>query len=71
VGAALAIFLVRSGDLLVAGPKWIPTQARSLATLNQMIAGVLVLACIVVGLDFLRRFIRFMRRPGDRGLSMA
>jgi hypothetical protein len=71
VGVALAIFLVRSGDLLVAGPKWIPTQAKSLATLNQMIAGVLVLACIVVGLDFLRRFIRFMRRPGDRGLSMA
>jgi uncharacterized membrane protein YidH (DUF202 family) len=70
-GVALAIFLVSSGDLVVAGPKWIPAQAKSLATLNQMIAGVLVLACIVVGLDFLRRFIRFMRRPDDRGLSMA
>ena len=64
-GVALAIFLVSTGDLLVAGPKWIPTQAKSLATLNQMIAGVLVLACIVVGLDLLRRFIRTLRRSNS------
>jgi multisubunit Na+/H+ antiporter MnhC subunit len=64
-GVVLAIFLVSSGDLLVAGPKWIPTQAKSLATLNQMIAGVLVLACIVVGLAWLRTFIRFIRRSSN------
>ena len=56
-GVALAIFLLQSGDLLVAGPKWDPTQAKPLVTLNQMIAGVLALACIVAGLAFLRKFI--------------
>jgi hypothetical protein len=61
-GVGLAIFLLLTGDLLVAGPKWDPTQAKSLATLNQMIAGVLVLACIVAGLAFLRKFIRIIRR---------
>ena len=61
-GVALAIFLLRTGDLLVAGPKWNPMQAKSLATLNQMIAGVLALACILVGLAFLRKFIRIVRR---------
>jgi hypothetical protein len=61
-GVALAIFLLRTGDLLVAGPKWDPTQAKSLATLNQMIAGVLALACIVAGLPFLLKFIRLLRR---------
>jgi hypothetical protein len=61
-GVVLAIFLLRTGDLLVAGPKWDPTQAKSLATLNQMIAGVLVLACILAGLAFLRKFIRMIRR---------
>jgi multisubunit Na+/H+ antiporter MnhC subunit len=59
---ALTIVLLRTGDLLVAGPKWDPTQAKSLATLNQMLAGVLVLACIVVGLAFLRKFIHIVRR---------
>ena len=49
-GIILAIFLLRAGDLLVAGPKWDPTQAKSLATLNQMAGGVLVLACIFAGL---------------------
>src|SRR5262245_11194956 len=61
-GVALAIFLLWTGDLFVAGPKWNPTQAKSLATLNQMIAGVLVLACIVAGLPFLQKFIRIVRR---------
>jgi hypothetical protein len=63
--ALLAMFLLRTGDLLVAGPKWDPTQAKSLATLNQMIAGVLMLACIVVGLAFLRKFIRIVRRSSN------
>jgi hypothetical protein len=61
-GVVLAIFLLQSGDLLVAGPKWTPTQAKSLATLNQMIAGVMVLACILSGLEFLWKFIRIIRR---------
>jgi hypothetical protein len=60
-GVALAIFLLRTGDLLFAGPTWDLTQAKSLATLNQMIAGVLVLACIIAGLAFLRKF-RIVRR---------
>lgn len=61
-GIALAIFLLWTGDLLVAGPKWDPTQAKSLATLNQMIGGVLVLACILAGLALLREFSRIIRR---------
>ena len=61
-GVGLAIFLLLTGDLLVAGPKWDPTQAKSLATLNQMIAGVLALACILAGLAFLREFIRIVGR---------
>jgi hypothetical protein len=60
-GVALTIFLLRTGDMLVAGPKWDPTQAKSLATLNQMLAGILALACIVVGLTFLRKFIHTVR----------
>jgi multisubunit Na+/H+ antiporter MnhC subunit len=66
-GVALAIFLLGHGDLLVAGPKWDPTQAKSLATLNQMIAGVLVLACIVVGLPVLLKFVRIIRRRSSHG----
>jgi hypothetical protein len=45
-GVALAIFLLHEGDLLVAGPRWSPDQGKPLAILNQMLAGVLVLACI-------------------------
>ena len=59
---ALTIFLLRTGDLLVAGPKWDPAQAKSLATLNQMLAGILALACIIAGLAFLRKFIHIVRR---------
>jgi hypothetical protein len=70
-GIALAIFLLREGDLLVAGPNWDPTQAKPLATLNQMIGGVLVLACILTGLlcvHEVRRFTQKSRRGlgGDR-----
>jgi hypothetical protein len=41
-GVAMAIFLLRIGNLLVAGAKWDPTQAKTLSTLNQMIAGVVL-----------------------------
>lgn len=67
-GLVLAVFLLRSGALLVAGPNWDPSQAKSLATLNQMAAGVLVLACIFSGLicaKELRRYARMLGR-GDR-----
>jgi hypothetical protein len=45
-GMALVIFLLRQGDLLVAGPNWNLTQAKPLATLNQMLGGLLVLGCL-------------------------
>jgi hypothetical protein len=61
-GVVLAISLLRTGDLLVAGPNWNATQAKPLATLNQMIAGAMTLACIVAGLPFLRKLIRIVRR---------
>ena len=69
-GLVLAIFLARGGDFLVAGTNWDPTQAKPMATLNQMVAGVLVLACGFTGLVLvaeLRRFIRKnRRRPGRK-----
>jgi hypothetical protein len=65
-GVALAIYLLWSGDLLVAGPRWDPSQAKPLATLNQMIGGVLATGCILVGLAFLRQFVRFVRRGSSR-----
>ncbi len=63
-GLLLALVLLRGGDLVVAGPNWIPTQARSLATLNQMVAGTLVLACIFSGLTLAQELRRFVRRMG-------
>ena len=63
-GVALALYMLRGGDLLVAGPKWDPTQAKPLATLNQMVAGVLVLACILSALLCVHELRRFMRRQG-------
>jgi hypothetical protein len=63
-GLVLAIFLLRGGDLLVAGPNWDPTQGKSLATLNQMVAGSLVLACIFSGLLCVHELRRFVRRLG-------
>ena len=65
-GVALAIFLLRTGDLLVAGPNWDLSQAKSLATLNQMTAGALMLASIVVGAGCVQQFIRTIRRKRDR-----
>jgi hypothetical protein len=64
-GVVLAIFLLRTGELLVAGPNWDPTQGKSLATLNQMFAGVLVLACIVSGLVCVRELFRMIRHLGS------
>jgi hypothetical protein len=61
-GSALAIFLLQAGNLLVAGPNWEPTQAKSLATLNQMLAGVLVLGCICSGLMCLHELRGAVRR---------
>jgi hypothetical protein len=64
-GLMLALFLLRGGDLLVAGPNWDPTQAKSLATLNQMISGVLVLASVFSGLLCLHELRRSVRRLGS------
>jgi hypothetical protein len=68
-GLALAIFLLREGNLLVAGPKWDPTQAKPLATLNQMAGGVLVLACILAGLRCVHELRRFIKKTGRRKLT--
>jgi hypothetical protein len=65
-GIALAIFLLRAGDLLVAGPKWVPAEAKPLATLNQMVGGVLVLACIFWGLLCVLELRRYIRKTGRR-----
>ena len=64
-GLMLALVLLRAGDLLVAGPNWDPTQAKSLATLNQMISGVLVLASVFAGLLCLHELRRSLRRLGS------
>ena len=69
VGSAAGIVLLRGGDLLVAGPKWDPTQAGPLATLNQMVAGIVVLACIFSGLVFAHELRRFLRRSGQRSTN--
>ena len=63
---ALAIFLLREGNLLVAGTKWDPPQAKPLATLNQMVAGTLVLACIFAGLQCVNEVRRFIRNTARR-----
>jgi hypothetical protein len=69
-GAALALYMLRGGDLLVAGPKWDPTQAKPLATLNQMVAGIVVLACMFSGLLCVHEVRRFVRRLGsDRQMA--
>jgi hypothetical protein len=65
VGIALAIVLLLSGDLLIPGPKWDLTQAKPLATLNQMFAGVLALIAITAGVAFVRKFIRLIRRESS------
>lgn len=69
-GIVLAIYMLHAGKLLTAGPNWDPTQAGPLATLNQILGGVLTLACILAGLlcvHKLRRWIRtgWRRFNGD------
>ena len=63
-GLVLGLFLLLGGDLLVPGPNWNPTQAKSLATLNQMTAGILVLVCVGLGLSCLRELYGSLRRTG-------
>lgn len=63
-GIVLVIYLLHAGSLLVAGPKWDPTQAGPLATLNQMVGGVLVLACIFAGLRCVYELRRFLGKSG-------
>jgi hypothetical protein len=62
---------MREGNLLVAGPKWNPAQAKPLATLNQMAAGVLVLACIFAGLRCVHELRRFIQKSGRRKMTAA
>ena len=63
-GVALGIFLLSTGHLLVAGPRWNPAQSKSLTTLNQMFSGTLLLACIVSSLVCVQEARRFARRLG-------
>jgi hypothetical protein len=65
-GLVLAIFLLRTGDLLVPGPNWDLAQGKSLATLNQMAAGGLVLACVFSGLVCVHELRRLIRKTGRR-----
>ena len=65
-GIVLVISVLRAGDLLVAGPNWVPAESKSLATLNQMVGGVLVLACIFAGLLCVHELRRFIRKSGRR-----
>jgi hypothetical protein len=61
---ALAVWLLRADTLLVPGPNWTPTQAKPLATLNQMLGGVLVLFGVVAGLVFLKELRSSLRKTG-------
>ena len=65
-GIVLAVYVLRAGDLLTAGPKWDPTQARPLATLNQMAGGVLVMTCIFAVLLCVHELRRYIRKSGRR-----
>ena len=71
-GVALAVYLLGTGDLLIAGPKWEASQAKPLATLNQMLGGVLTLVGILGGLALLREAVRIVRRwSGHNGTAHA
>ena len=61
-GMLLGLYLLSAGDLLVAGPNWNATQSKPLATLNQMLSGVVALACIVAGLVCVGELRRSLRR---------
>jgi hypothetical protein len=66
-------FLLRTGDLLVAGPSWQPAMGERLITLNRMLSGTLVLICIVVALLCVYDLRRFWRRFSghDQTAAMA
>jgi hypothetical protein len=70
-GIVLAIAVLRGGDLLVAGPNWVPAESKSLATLNQMAGGVLVLACIFSGLLCVHELRRSVRRRRSRDMIVV
>jgi hypothetical protein len=63
-GWVMTFLVLRTGDLVVAGPNWDLSQAKSLATLNQMVAGMLVLACLFAGPVFVHELRRLLRRGG-------
>ncbi len=65
-GIVLVIYMLHAGNLLVAGPKWDPAQAGPLATLNQMLGGILMLACIFAGLLCVHELRRYIRTGGRR-----
>ncbi|MGH9687924.1 MAG: hypothetical protein ACRD5K_12620 [Candidatus Acidiferrales bacterium] len=66
-GVALAVALVRAGDLLVPGSNWDPFRnAASLATLNRMISGTSVLACILLSVGCVHELRDLMRRLGSQ-----
>lgn len=65
-GIVLVISMLHSGNLLTAGPKWNLAQAKPLAILNQMLGGVLTLACIFAGLLCVHELRRYIRTGGRR-----
>ena len=69
-GWGMTYLLLRAGDVLVAGPNWDPTEAKPLATMTQMTAGVLVLVCVFGGLGVLQD-LRFLLRRGARDRQTA
>lgn len=73
-GLSLAIHLLRSGGLLVAGPRWDPSQAKPLASLNQGLGVLFTIGCVswaLQGLYELRRFIRATGLREGRDRQMA
>lgn len=67
-GLALAVYLVRAGDVLVPSANWDAARyAASLATLNRMISGTSVLACVVLSLCCVHELRRSMKRLASDG----
>jgi len=66
VGIVLAVYVLRAGDLLTAGPNRDPTLAKPLANLNQLAVGVLVMTCIFAGLLCVHKLRRYIRKSGRR-----
>jgi hypothetical protein len=72
-GLAWAIFLLRSGDLLVQGPKWDAAQGHSLDSLNRMFTGFLLISCVSSMLQLLFALRRYLRlsRPSQPASSVS